>query len=75
MMANGMLVRALIHTNVTKYLNFKAVDGSFVYNKGKVRCVVASNPFGFLIQNMTLFFSLIYDKYIYRYPDLQSSCD
>ncbi|CAL5379433.1 unnamed protein product [Camellia sinensis] len=31
MMANGGLVRVLIHTNVTKYLNFKAVDGSFIY--------------------------------------------
>lgn len=36
-MANGALVRVLIHTDVTKYLSFKAVDGSFVYNKGKVR--------------------------------------
>lgn len=36
MMANGKLVRVLIHTDVTKYLHFKAVDGSFVYNKGKV---------------------------------------
>lgn len=36
MMANGTLVRVLIHTDVTKYLYFKAVDGSFVYNKGKV---------------------------------------
>ncbi|KAF9610042.1 hypothetical protein IFM89_019770 [Coptis chinensis] len=35
MMANGALVRVLIHTDVTKYLNFKAVDGSFVYNKSK----------------------------------------
>lgn len=36
MMANGTLVRVLIHTDVTKYLYFKAVDGSFVFNKGKV---------------------------------------
>lgn len=36
MMANGTLVRVLIHTDVTKYLYFKAVDGSYVYNKGKV---------------------------------------
>lgn len=41
MMANGALVCVLIHTNVTKYLNFKAVDGSYVYNKGKVY----ENPF------------------------------
>ncbi|KVH93390.1 GDP dissociation inhibitor [Cynara cardunculus var. scolymus] len=43
MMANGILVRALIHTNVTKYLNFKAVDGSFVYNKGKIYKVPATD--------------------------------
>ncbi|KAI7989268.1 Guanosine nucleotide diphosphate dissociation inhibitor 2 [Camellia lanceoleosa] len=30
MMANGGLVRALIHANVTKYLNFKAVDGKYI---------------------------------------------
>ena len=40
MMANGALVRVLIHTDVTKYLYFKAVDGSYVYNKGKVRELV-----------------------------------
>ncbi|KAJ0644990.1 putative GDP dissociation inhibitor, FAD/NAD(P)-binding domain superfamily [Helianthus annuus] len=43
MMANGVLVRALIHTNVTKYLNFKAVDGSFVYNNGKIYKVPATD--------------------------------
>lgn len=36
MMANGTLVRVLIHTNVTRYLSFKGVDGSYVFNKGKV---------------------------------------
>lgn len=36
-MANGELVRVLIHTNVTKYMNFKVVDGSFVYKEGKVQ--------------------------------------
>lgn len=36
MMANGALVRILIHTDVTKYLFFKAVDGSYVYKQGKV---------------------------------------
>ncbi|CAL9218628.1 unnamed protein product [Arabidopsis halleri] len=30
MMANGKLVRVFIHTDVTKYLSFKAVDGSYV---------------------------------------------
>ncbi|KAK1421489.1 hypothetical protein QVD17_23851 [Tagetes erecta] len=43
MMANGTLVRVLIHTSVTKYLNFKAVDGSYVFNKGKVHKVPATD--------------------------------
>ncbi|KAL2936761.1 hypothetical protein RDABS01_020210 [Bienertia sinuspersici] len=43
MMANEVLVRILIHTDVTKYLNFKAVDGSFVYNKGKIYKVPATD--------------------------------
>ena len=34
--ANGNLVKVLIHTDVTKYLEFKAVDGSYVMNKGRV---------------------------------------
>ncbi|KAL3724019.1 hypothetical protein ACJRO7_036097 [Eucalyptus globulus] len=42
-MANGALVRVLIHTDVTKYLNFKVVDGSFVYNKGKIYKVPATD--------------------------------
>ncbi|KAH9312672.1 hypothetical protein KI387_027707, partial [Taxus chinensis] len=43
MMANGGLVRVLIHTDVTKYLYFKAVDGSYVYNKGKIQKVPATD--------------------------------
>ncbi|PSS30025.1 Guanosine nucleotide diphosphate dissociation inhibitor like [Actinidia chinensis var. chinensis] len=43
MMANGALVRVLILTDVTKYLNFKAVDGSYVYNKGKIYKVPATD--------------------------------
>ncbi|RRT83027.1 hypothetical protein BHE74_00008498 [Ensete ventricosum] len=43
MMANGTLVRVLIRTGVTKYLNFKAVDGSFVYNNGKIYKVPATD--------------------------------
>ncbi|PPD75255.1 hypothetical protein GOBAR_DD27811 [Gossypium barbadense] len=42
-MANGSLVRILIHTGVTKYLNFKAVDGSYVYKKKKIYKVPATD--------------------------------
>ncbi|RKP10504.1 GDP dissociation inhibitor [Thamnocephalis sphaerospora] len=36
MMANGELVKILTHTNVTRYLEFKQISGSFVYRDGKV---------------------------------------
>lgn len=42
-MGNGKLVRVLIHTNVTRYLEFKAVDGSYVLNRGRVEKVPATD--------------------------------
>ena len=30
----GQLVKLLIHSGVTRYLEFKCVDGSYVYKKG-----------------------------------------
>lgn len=36
LMANGQLVKLLIHTGVTRYLEFKSVEGSYVYNSGKI---------------------------------------
>jgi hypothetical protein len=45
MMANGTLVRTLIHTDVTKYLSFKAVDGSHVFSKGKVYFLIYALSF------------------------------
>lgn len=35
LMANGNLVKILIKTDVTRYLDFKSVGGSFVYKSGK----------------------------------------
>lgn len=43
MMANGKLVHALLHTGVTRYMGFKAVDGSYVLNKGVVKKVPATD--------------------------------
>ena len=36
LMANGKLVQLLIHTNVTRYLEFKSVEGSYVLKGGQV---------------------------------------
>jgi len=42
MMANGEIVRFLTHTDVTRYLEFKQISGSYVYRDGKVSKVPAS---------------------------------
>jgi len=34
LMANGQLVKLLIHTGVTRYLEFKSIEGSYVYKQG-----------------------------------------
>lgn len=36
LMANGELVKLLIHTGVTKYLEFKVVDGSYVFKGDRI---------------------------------------
>lgn len=36
LMANGQLVRMLLITQVTRYLEFKVIEGSFVYKKGAI---------------------------------------
>lgn len=41
LMANGQLVKLLIHTGVTKYLEFKVVDGSYVFKGDKISKVPA----------------------------------
>lgn len=38
-MACGKLVKILLHTKVTRYLEFKSVDGSYVFKDGKVQKV------------------------------------
>lgn len=41
LMANGSLVKLLIHTGVTRYLEFKSLEGSYVYKGGKIYKVPA----------------------------------
>ena len=38
----GELVKLLIHTGVTRYLEFKSVEGSYVYKAGKIHKVPAN---------------------------------
>ena len=39
---SGQLVKLLVHSGVTRYLEFKLVDGSYVYKGGKIYKVPAS---------------------------------
>lgn len=41
-MACGKLVKILLHTKVTRYLEFKSIDGSYVFKDGKVQKVPAT---------------------------------
>lgn len=41
-MACGKLVKILLHTKVTRYLEFKSVDGSYVFKDSKVQKVPAT---------------------------------
>ncbi len=38
-MACGKLVKILLHSKVTRYLEFKSIDGSYVFKDGKVQKV------------------------------------
>lgn len=43
LMANGELTNILVHTDVTRYIEFKQIGGSYVYRNGKIAKVPATN--------------------------------
>lgn len=55
LMANGQLVKLLIHTGVTRYLEFKSVEGSYVYKGGKISKVPADEKEALTSDLMGLF--------------------
>lgn len=42
LMANGELTNILVHTDVTRYLEFKQISGSYVYRDGRIAKVPAN---------------------------------
>lgn len=36
MMSNGELVRMLVHTDVTRYMEYKQIAGSYVFRDGRI---------------------------------------
>lgn len=56
LMADGDMVNVLVGTDVTKYLEFQQISGSFVYRKGSGICKVPSTDYEALTSNLIGFF-------------------
>ncbi|XP_052779940.1 rab GDP dissociation inhibitor alpha-like [Mya arenaria] len=54
-MANGKLVQLLIHTGVTRYLEFKSIEGSYVFKGNKIHKIPANEKEGLATSLMGLF--------------------
>ncbi|RDD43826.1 Rab GDP dissociation inhibitor beta [Trichoplax sp. H2] len=63
-MANGQLVKLLIHSGVTRYLEFKVVEGSFVYKGGSVYKVPADEKEALATSLMGLFEKRRFRKFL-----------
>jgi len=80
LMANGKMVQLLLHTDVTRYLQFKSVDGSFVLKDKKIMKVpatekeaLASNLMGFFEKNRFKNYLLFCNEFDERTPKTHSS--
>jgi len=63
-MANGELVKLLIHTGVTRYLEFKSIEGSYVYKGGKVYKVPADEMEALATSLMGMFEKRRFKKFL-----------
>lgn len=59
LMANGQLVKMLLYTEVTRYLDFKVIEGSFVYKGGKIYKVPSTESEALASSESPLLLSLI----------------
>uniref|UniRef100_A0A183BP24 Rab GDP dissociation inhibitor n=1 Tax=Globodera pallida TaxID=36090 RepID=A0A183BP24_GLOPA len=64
LMANGQLVKLLIHTGVTRYLEFKSIEGSYVYKGGKVYKVPADEMEALATSLMGMFEKRRFKKFL-----------
>lgn len=67
LMANGQLVKLLIHTGVTRYLEFKSIEGSYVYKGGKIAKVPVDQKEALASDLMGLYSINPYSPY-FSYP-------
>jgi Rab GDP dissociation inhibitor len=80
LMASGKLVKILLHTDVTRYLEFKSVDGSYVMKSTKINKVpateseaVASNLMGMFEKKRFRDFLMFIKDYDVKNPKTHST--
>ncbi|XP_027487615.1 rab GDP dissociation inhibitor beta [Corapipo altera] len=64
LMANGQLVKMLLYTEVTRYLDFKVIEGSFVYKGGKIYKVPSTEAEALASSLMGLFEKRRFRKFL-----------
>uniref|UniRef100_A0A5S6QZQ1 Rab GDP dissociation inhibitor n=1 Tax=Trichuris muris TaxID=70415 RepID=A0A5S6QZQ1_TRIMR len=64
LMANGELVKLLLSTGVTRYLEFKSIEGSYVYKSGKVYKVPADETEALTTSLMGMFEKRRFKKFL-----------
>lgn len=67
MMANGELVQILVHTDVTRYLEFQQIAGSFVYREGSGICKVPTTEYEAVKSPLMGFFEKRRAKQFFEY--------
>jgi len=75
LMACGNLVKVLLHTRVTRYLEFKSIAGSYVFKGGKVHKVPSTGKEAWDSNLMGIFQKTRYVsflKYVYGYEEKDS---
>lgn len=82
LMSCGLLVQILIKTDVTRYLEFKAVDGSYVYQGGKVHKIpsnkseaLSSSLMGLFEKRSCASFLSYVDSYVETDPSTHKKYD
>jgi Rab GDP dissociation inhibitor len=64
LMANGSMVKLLLHTGVTRYLEFKSVEASYVYKAGKIYKVPADEMEALATSLMGMFEKRRFKKFL-----------
>eukprot|EP00096_Caligus_rogercresseyi_P015094 TRINITY_DN754_c0_g1_i1.p1 TRINITY_DN754_c0_g1~~TRINITY_DN754_c0_g1_i1.p1 ORF type:complete len:444 (-),score=187.08 TRINITY_DN754_c0_g1_i1:582-1913(-) len=73
-MANGQLVKLLIHTGVTRYLEFKSIEGSYVMGKsGKISKVPADEKEALATDLMGIFEKRRFKNFLVFVQDFEES--